>query len=161
MRRMLIVVAAAVLAAACEPGSSPMTQVVTDVPMSGTSKGGDPFGEPSSIWAGSWFQPDTTLGRSELLPRLFVAHDEVLVVFEQNRGTTVAGERYDPVTGTATRIASSGLEWRANAAMVWTGDELLVVGGNNGPGIKRIRAAYNPAEDSWRPLPDPPRRLDA
>lgn len=138
-----------------------LSSVVATTDPAPMSTGNGTPGEESEIWEGTWSRPDTTLGSDELVPRLFVVGDEVLVVFEGNRGTTVGGELYDPETGEADRIASSGLVWRAGAAMVWTGEELLLVGGSNGPGIEQIGAAYSPATDSWRPLPDPPRTVDA
>lgn len=101
------------------------------------------------------------LSSSELVPRLFVVEDDLLVVFEVNRESSVVGERYDPATGEAARVAASGLEGRGGAAMVWTGEELLVVGGGNRLGIEHIGAAYDLAHDTWRPLPDPPGQVDA
>jgi hypothetical protein len=92
---------------------------------------------------------------------VFVIDHRVLVIHEQNQGRSVAGETYDPSENRAQEIAASGLIWRANAAMVWTGTELLIVGGSNGPGIDHIGAAYDPATDSWRPLADPPGEIDA
>jgi hypothetical protein len=115
----------------------------------------------SPILTGEWSRPNSTLVGSDLVPRLFAVGDEVLVVFETNGGKGVVGERYDPVTAEVARIAPSGLEWRAGAAMVWTGKELLLVGGSNGSGIEQVGAAYNPATDSWRRLPDPPGPVDA
>jgi N-acetylneuraminic acid mutarotase len=148
LKRLAPLAVVALVAASCDAGSrSDADQTVDTV-----------IGE---VWSGVWSTPDTTLGSSELLPRVFVMGDEVLVVHEQNRGTTVEGEIYDPETGEAKRIASSGFIWRANAAMAWTGHELVVVGGSNGPGIEQIGAAYSPATDLWRPLPDPPGAVDA
>ena len=160
MQRMLVAGVVALFATACETVSPTESGGVKN-PTSVTSVVDGASREVSSTWAGSWSRPGTTLGSSEMVPRLFVVGDEALIVFEQNGGTTVEGELYDPETGAATRIASSELVWRANAAMVWTGSDLLVVGGSNGPGIERIGAAYSPATDMWRPLPDPPRRVDA
>lgn len=138
--------------------TSPPT--ATTVPTTAPTSSSLPEGE-MRVWDGMWSNVDSTFGSSEILPRVFVLDDQVLIVHEQNLGTTVEGEIYDPNTGEATRIASSGLVWRANAAMVWTGDELLVVGGANGPGIEQVGAAYSPSTDSWRALPEPPVPVDA
>jgi len=123
-----------------------------------TDADADTGGEASV--SGVWSQAETTLGRDEFSPRLFVIDDRVLVIHEQNQGTTVVGEIYDPAVNEARPIADSGLAWRAHAAMVWTGTELLIVGGSNGPGIDQIGAAYDPASDMWRLLPDPPGEVD-
>lgn len=158
--RLLVAGVIVLLATACDTAGSSQSTSLT-APATETSVEDEAAGEALSTWSGSWSHPDTTLGSNELVPRLFVTDGEVLVVFESNGGTRVAGERYDPETGEAARIASSGLVWRAGAAMVWTGSELLMVGGSNGPGFERIGAAYHPGSDSWRPLPDPPGRVDA
>lgn len=170
MKRLLAVACVALVAASCDLGArsdadnptvDPDTTTSTTEPASVTSSNDSPSDGAGEVWAGTWSTADTTLGPNELIPQLFVLGDEVLVVHEQNLGTTVEGEIYDPDSGEATRIASSGLTWRANAAMVWTGHELLVIGGSNGPGIEQIGAAYSPVTDSWRPLPDPPGAVDA
>jgi hypothetical protein len=168
MKRLLLVAVVALVAVSCDSGSSGAVDSAVDAASTTsstegatvTSLSGSSADEPG-IWVGAWSTPATALGSNELIPRLFVLGDEVLIVHEQNRGTTVEGAIYDPATGEATRIASSGLAWRANAAMAWTGQELLIVGGSNGPGIDQIAAAYSPVTDSWRPLPDPPGAVDA
>jgi hypothetical protein len=67
-----------------------------------------------------------------------------------------------------TRIAQSPLGAREAAAAVWTGHEVLVLGGDESPcppsaecvpptdPPPRDAAAYDPASDSWRRLADPP-----
>lgn len=85
----------------------------------------------------------------------------VLSVRTENGGGEVVGEQWNPATGTAQRIAGSGLAWRVNTAWAWTGTELLMVGGSNGPGIDRPAVAYDPALDRWRDLTPPPGQVDA
>ncbi|MDH3683829.1 MAG: hypothetical protein OEV40_28230, partial [Acidimicrobiia bacterium] len=75
-----------------------------------------------------------------------------MVLFPQNGGGDVAGEIYDPNTDTAVRMAHSEQVRRYNPAVAWTGSELLMIGGNNGPGIGDVALAYDPATDEWRTL---------
>lgn len=64
------------------------------------------------------------------------------------------GAAYDPETGRWRGLAPAPLEARAGAAAVWTGRELLVVGGFTSEPITAATdgAAYDPVEDSWRPI---------
>lgn len=72
------------------------------------------------------------------------------------------GAAYDPDTDTWRTLADAPLEARTGAAAVWTGQELLIVAGSGegiDPGTVHTftdGAAYDPAADSWRPLPDLP-----
>ncbi|MGE0879531.1 MAG: hypothetical protein AB7L13_09360 [Acidimicrobiia bacterium] len=62
----------------------------------------------------------------------------------------------DPVTSTWRELAPSGFTERTGQAAVWTGQEMIVVGGS-GDGIDQVTAsAYDPETDAWRPLPDAP-----
>lgn len=121
------------------------------------------FGPPSTPEAslsvrGEWRSlPSSMSGESELSP--FVAmldENRALVLSLENGGDTVAGEVLDLEAGTAEQIAPSPLAWRAFAMVGWTGDEIVVAGGSNGPGIDVSGAAYNPETDSWRLISDPP-----
>ena len=107
---------------------------------------------------GRWRDLPTTLGDVPELSPFAAAIDEdrVLVLNLTNGGQDVAGEIIDLASGEATAIAPSHLEWRAFPAVAWTGTELIVVGGSNGPGIDTAGAAYDPATDSWRPVAPPP-----
>ncbi len=78
----------------------------------------------------------------------------------------------DPTTGTSgawTPIAPAPISGRTGAASVWTGSEMLVVGGTSatcpagascvGPDADDLvldGAAYDPATDAWRPIAAPP-----
>ena len=60
---------------------------------------------------------------------------------------------YDPETDTWRRIAPLP-EARRGASAVWTGHEILFVGGRAGAGSPaRVGLAYNPATNGWRRLP--------
>ncbi len=70
------------------------------------------------------------------------------------------GVRYDPATDSWKPIASQGEPSpRIDATAVWTGSELLVWGGYAkplyGPGALQDGARYDPATDTWTPLPPP------
>jgi hypothetical protein len=73
------------------------------------------------------------------------------------------GAAYDPVTDTWRMIAESPLAARWGGG-VWTGSEVLVVAGasggdrvtGNGVFAHADGAAYDPATDTWRSLPDGP-----
>jgi hypothetical protein len=58
------------------------------------------------------------------------------------------GAAYDPVARTWRRMAPAPLSARSNAAGVWTGREVVVLGGGNNPDA----AAYDPATDRWRKM---------
>jgi hypothetical protein len=68
------------------------------------------------------------------------------------------GALYDPVTGTWEAIPPAPDGMRCNAAVAWTGDELLVVGGFDdvgppSPGTLRVDGvAFDPATGEWRDL---------
>lgn len=71
------------------------------------------------------------------------------------------GALYDPSTGRWRAVAKGPLAGRAQAWAVWTGSEVVVIGGwqiiPNGPTrILADAAAYDPARNSWRRLPDLP-----
>ena len=68
------------------------------------------------------------------------------------------GAAYDPATDTWRKIAEAPIEL-TDATAVWTGREMIVFGaalhGGNFPETKTaIAAAYDPASDTWRRLPD-------
>lgn len=69
------------------------------------------------------------------------------------------GAAYRPATDSWRRIAEGPVEL-TDATAVWTGTEMVVLGaaldGNNSPRTPTaIAAAYDPAADRWRRLPDP------
>lgn len=66
------------------------------------------------------------------------------------------GAAYNPATDTWRPISAGGApSARSNSALVWTGSEMLVLGGyagGGGGGYLTSGAAYNPATDTWRTL---------
>jgi len=113
-------------------------------------------GEPETV-RGEWRDLPTTAVGTELSPFVAMVDDNrVISLSMENRGEMVAGEIIDLGSSTVEPIAASPLRWRALAMVAWTGEEVIVSGGSNGPGIEVSGAAYNPASDSWRLISDPP-----
>lgn len=87
---------------------------------------------------------------------------EVLVFGQIDRDGTdedlVRGAAYDPATLSWRRIADAPVAINLGNG-VWTGSELVVIGShldnNNASSIETMAMAYDPAEDSWRLLPEP------
>jgi hypothetical protein len=66
------------------------------------------------------------------------------------------GAAYDPEADDWRLIADSPLSGRIYHMAIWSGSEMLVIGGRQG---NRSGAAYSPDSDSWRVLPDAPFRI--
>ncbi len=66
------------------------------------------------------------------------------------------GAGFDPANGAWRRIAATDLAPRERHVAVWTGTEMMVVGGVG----RQDGAAYDPAADSWRDIPAMPFALD-
>jgi len=70
------------------------------------------------------------------------------------------GALYDPSRDTWRRMAASPLAGRVAPSSVWTGEELVVWGGNPGaPAVFAVfadGAAYNPTTDTWRRIAPSP-----
>lgn len=71
------------------------------------------------------------------------------------------GAAYDPSADTWRELADGPLPPRAGPDGVWTGAELIVLGGDDpDPEVteqRRPAAAYDPATDAWRSIADEPR----
>jgi hypothetical protein len=111
-----------------------------------------------AVVSGTWKTLLSTTAPGEEFDPYAVAldADRVLVLFLENGGNDVGGEIIHLATWRATPIAASPLQWRAFALVGWTGSEVVVAGGSNGPGIDVVGAAYNPAANSWRRISAPP-----
>ncbi len=67
------------------------------------------------------------------------------------------GAAFDPIRSAWRRIAvPSGVPLRFGAFALWTGTELLVLGGQSGAAPAGPGGAYDPAADRWRTLPPGP-----
>jgi N-acetylneuraminic acid mutarotase len=62
------------------------------------------------------------------------------------------GARYDPTTDSWTVTSTiKAPDARSSHTAVWTGDEMIVWGGNGGTNELNTGARYNPATDTWTP----------
>jgi len=123
--------------------------------------------ERNTLSDGAAYDPATkhwrVLPASGLTARapLFVWTGEELIVWGTRLRTTdrpLDGAAYDPATDSWRRIADGPIEL-TDAIGVWTGTEMIVFGaalhGGNFPETPTaIGAAYDPASDTWRQLPD-------
>ncbi len=76
-----------------------------------------------------------------------------------NRAHYFDGAAYDPATDRWRRLAPSPLRGRQGQQAVWTGREVLLWGGTDAGGgydPEPAGAAYDPATDAWRVLPEAP-----
>ena len=67
------------------------------------------------------------------------------------------GAAYNPATDTWRSIPEAPIDSRIGEGVAWTGSEMLVIGGVSTPSEGEdgpIGAAYDPATDTWRSLPD-------
>src|SRR5262249_2525449 len=77
---------------------------------------------------------------------------------ELNGGEVNTGGSYDPVADTWTPTTLNGApRWRQLHSAVWTGNEMIIFGGwddnLNFDVVYSDGARYDPATDSWMPLP--------
>ena len=64
------------------------------------------------------------------------------------------GAAYDPAADSWRTISQPSTAPTPVIDAVWTGDEMVIIGGS-------ASAAYDPLTDTWRPIPDPPVELNA
>jgi hypothetical protein len=88
-----------------------------------------------------------------------IATDRELIVWggrsgPGGSGSRAQGVRYDPAQREWRPMARSPLEDRAGHSSVWTGEEMIVWGGDR----RSDGAAYDPASDSWRAITAAPLR---
>ena len=101
-----------------------------------------PRGENGSVWTGE-----------ELIVWGGLATDDEAIAFQP----AADGAAFDPVTTTWRTLADGPLEGRVAPTMVWTGSEVVVLGGLDADlAPAREVAAYDPAADRWRELPPMP-----
>ncbi len=87
-----------------------------------------------------------------------------MLVWSSQRGIAEAGGlpareavmSYDPAADRWRSLPISGLAPRTGAAVVWTGRELFVWGGESGDQVRGDGARLDPADSTWRPLPRAP-----
>ncbi len=59
------------------------------------------------------------------------------------------GGRYNPGTNSWTATSTSNAPARSEHTAVWTGSEMIVWGGSNGPNALNTGRRYNPGTNSW------------
>lgn len=106
--------------------------------------------------AGTWTALPTSLGNGDSEPTLLLTDEGLINLHPENGGGDVAGEIWAVGSDETRPFAPSGMVWRAFPSVAWTGTELIMAGGSNGPGVAPLAAAYNPSTDQWRELPGPP-----
>lgn len=124
----------------------------------------DPDSEAPSL-------PPPAAGQWEVIPRSGLAprSDPVTVwtgreVFvwggwegEPPRRLFSDGALYDPVTRDWSSVPFGPPRgWQEGAVGVWTGAEILILGGRHGVGQEPLAQAYDPARATWDELPRPP-----
>lgn len=88
--------------------------------------------------------------------RLLRAGERLIGVYPENQGNDVTAQVWDTSLNEVRAAAPSGVVWRANPTIVWTGEEVLIMGGSNGPGLDPLSVSYDPSGDEWRTLASPP-----
>jgi hypothetical protein len=122
-----------------------------------TPAGEDTPADPTvDALAGVWTALPTQLGNGDSEPTLLATDDGLVNLHPENGGKEVAGEIWAVGADETTAFAPSGMVWRAHPSVAWTGTEVVMAGGSNGPGVTPFAAAYDPGTDQWRELPDPP-----
>jgi hypothetical protein len=153
----LLAVAALVIAGALVIPHRPPAPL--DTSTGSVPAGGEPGAPAPPPPVTGWVPlPATALTFSEGSPTVAAAGREVVVLYAENAADEagIAGYRIDLAAGRAAPVAPAPLEWRAQPATVWTGHEVIVVGGSSGRGIRTAGAAYDPALDRWRVIAPPP-----
>jgi N-acetylneuraminic acid mutarotase len=93
---------------------------------------------------------------------IWTGHELVVWGGAYGASTPAQGAAYDPVSNRWHGIATAPISIRSDPTIVWTGTEMIVWGGAvaDAEGRRPLTAAdqlegaaYNPATDSWRPLP--------
>ena len=113
-------------------------------------------GSDDAVWrvddgrlVGRWERIATAV-RAEAWPGIVAIDDTRLVVVRSmNGGYDVAAYVYDSATGVATAATPSGFGWRGSTTVVWTGEQVLVVGGGSGVDDSPAWLAYDPVADAW------------
>lgn len=116
----------------------------------------DPTEPASGLLAGTWTALPTALGNGDSEPALLLTDAGLINLHPENGGNDVAGELWAIGSEETEPFAPSGMVWRAFPSVAWTGTEVIIAGGSNGPGVAPLAVAYNPSTDAWRELPGPP-----
>lgn len=152
MAAALVVLVGAVVAMLARPGGEAGdAPVATDPTRPSTTP---PIGpeEGASTWRPV---PGGGLDVVEHEPHAVWMLDDFFVLYLEHLGADPIGARIDPTTAEVTPVPSSPIGWRDAATVVWTGWEVLVLGGSSGVAIDPFGAAYDPTTDGWREISGP------
>lgn len=92
----------------------------------------------TSVWTGNTGNPATA--------------NRMLVYGGRNLVTLSTGLVFDPALNRWTAMSVGPLVSRTHSAVIWTGREMIVWGGNSGRSYYNDGAIYDPATDRWRPM---------
>ena len=99
---------------------------------------------------GEWKRLPFSTGLVELDSAIVSIDDTRLVVVRTtNGGRYVVAYIFDSATEKVTPAAPSGAEWRPQSAVVWTGEQVLIVGGASPTISGPTLLAYDPDSDDW------------
>lgn len=152
MAAALVLLAAAAAAVLTWPGDAPEpSPEIVDRPTSTTEPAPVPP-EEASPWV-----PVTgvDLDAVEHDPHVVWTLMDFFVLYAENRGADPVGALVRPQTGEARALPAPPIGWRDAPTVVWTGREVLVIGGSSGEEVDRLGAAYDPMADAWREIAGP------
>ena len=121
--------------------------------------GGGRYDPASNSW-----QPTTTAGAPQARQDHTAVWSGTEMIVWGGAGTTVYanGSRYDPVADAWTPTAAvPPLLARYDHTAVWSGNQMIVWGGTNGSSYFDDGARYFPAQNRWRAVAGPARRVPA
>ncbi|QGG95144.1 Kelch repeat-containing protein [Actinomarinicola tropica] len=155
MAAAVVVLVASVVAALAWPrdesGDGPVATDSMTTEVTSPTDPAEPDGVPS-VW-----RPirGADLDVAENEPHAVWMLEDFFVLYAENLGADPRAARVDPSTAQLTPIASPPIGWRDEPTVVWTGREVLVLGGSSGVVIDPYGAAYDPTTDSWREVAGP------
>lgn len=152
MAAALVLLVGAAVAVLTWPGDErERTPAVVERPTTTTEASPVPPEEPSP-WV-----PVTgvDLGMPENDPHVVWTLMDFFVLHAENRGAGPVGALVRPQTAEARPIAAPPIGWRDGPTVVWTGREVLVIGGSSGEEVEPLGAAYDPMADTWREIAGP------
>lgn len=124
--------------------------------VAGTEKARPSDGAAHDPVAGTWRSiapaPAGVLGEAHL--GAVWTGDEAMFWAGNSPDGPAAGAVYNPGTNTWRRLAEGPLGIRDGHISVWTGSEMIIMGGHGGRSYSTpVAAAVNPRSGAWRPLP--------
>lgn len=119
-------------------------------------------GTGPEVVAGSWGRPLAVTANPRTRPTVLWTGDRVLLFGGQPDPGDDTGLIIDPTTSAWTTMAPSPLGSRVGHTAVWTGEEMIVMEGAPVGQAAAVAAqeidgaAYDPSDNTWRPIADAP-----